>query len=88
VPETEETLALMRVIDAAFLDMLWYGSRQTVRHLRRNGHDVGRRRVRRLMANMGLSPIYQRPRKSDPHPQHRVYPYLLRGLAILRPNHV
>jgi len=46
VPETEETLALMRVIDAAFLDMPWYGSRQMVRHLRRNGHDVGRRRVR------------------------------------------
>jgi hypothetical protein len=78
VPESEETLALMRVIDAALFDMPWYGSRQMVRHLRRNGHDVGRRRVRRLMAKMGLSPIYQRPRTSDPHPQHRVYPYLLR----------
>jgi hypothetical protein len=88
VPETDETLALMRVIDAAFLDMPWYGSRQMVRHLRRNGYDVGRRRVRRLMAKMGLSPIYQRPRTSDPHPQHRVYPYLLRKLAIERPNHV
>ena len=88
MPETEETLALMRVIDAAFLDMPWYGSRQMVRHLRRNGHDVGRRRVRRLMAKMGLSPIYQQPRTSDRHPQHRVYPYLLRKLAIERPNHV
>ena len=88
VPESEETLALMRVIDAAFLDMPWYGSRQMVRHLRRNGHDAGRRRVRRLMARMGLSPIYQRPRTSDPHPQHRVYPYLLRKLAIERPNQV
>jgi putative transposase len=88
VPETEETLALMRAIDAAFLDMPWYGSRQMVRHLRRGGHDVGRRRVRRLMAKMGLAPIYQRPRTSDPHPQHRVYPYLLRKLAIERPNHV
>jgi putative transposase len=88
VPETEETLALMRAIDAAFLDMPWYGSRQMVRHLRRSGHDVGRRRVRRLMGKMGLSPIYQRPRTSDPHPQHRVYPYLLRKLAIDRPNHV
>jgi putative transposase len=85
-PETEETLALMRVIDAAFLDMPWYGSRQMARHLRRLGHDVGRR-VRRLMAKMGLSPIYQRPRTSDRYPQHRVYPYLLRGLAINRPNH-
>lgn len=88
VSETAETLALMRVIDAAFLDMPWYGSRQMVRHLRRQGHDVGRRRVRLLMAKMGLSPIYQRPRTSDPHPQHRVYPYLLRGLAIERPNQV
>ena len=88
VPETEETLALMRVIDAAFLDCPWYGSRQMVRHLRRNGHDVGRRRVRRLMAKMGLAPIYQRPRTSDPHPQHRVYPYLLRNLTIERSNHV
>jgi putative transposase len=88
VPESEETLALMRVIDAAFLDMPWYGSRQMVRHLRRLGHDVGRRRVRRLMTKMGLSPIYQRPRTSDPHPQHRVYPYLLRKLEIERPNHV
>lgn len=44
--------------------------------------------VRRLMAKMGLTPIYQRPRTSDPHPQHRVYPYLLRRLAIERPNHV
>jgi putative transposase len=87
-PEAEETLALMRVIDAAFLDMPWYGSRQMARHLRRLGHDVGRRRVRRLMARMGLSPIYQRPRTSDRHPQHRVYPYLLRGLAIDQPNHV
>jgi putative transposase len=78
----------MRVIDAAFLDMPWYGSRQMVRHLRRQGVNIGRRRVRRLMMKMGLSPIYQRPRTSDPHPQHRIYPYLLRHLAIERPNQV
>jgi putative transposase len=87
-PVSEETLALMRVIDAVFLDMPWYGSRQMVRHLGRIGQHVGRRRVRRLMAKMGLSPIYQRPRTSDPNPQHRIYPYLLRHLAIERPNHV
>jgi putative transposase len=50
------------------------------------GHAVGRRRVRRLMAKMGLAAIYQRPRTSDPHPEHRIYPYLLRDLAITRPN--
>ena len=87
-PESEETLTLMRVIDAAFLDMPWYGSRQMVRHLRRQGVNIGRRRVRRLMTKMGLSPIYQRPRTSDPHPQHRIYPYLLRNLSIVRPNQV
>lgn len=88
VPETDETLALMGVIDATFLDCPWYGSRQMARHLRRLGHAVGRRRARRLMAKMGLMPIYQRPRTSDPHPQYRVYPYLLRKLAITRPNQV
>ena len=87
-PESEETLALIAAIDAVFLEIPWYGSRQMVRHLRRLGQHVGRRRVRRLMAKMGLSPIYQRPRTSDPHPQHRIYPYLLRHLAIERPNHV
>ena len=86
--ETAETLALMAVIDASFLDHPWYGSRQMARHLQRLGHAVGRRRVRRLMAKMGLAPIYQRPRTSDPHPEHRIYPYLLRELEITRPNHV
>lgn len=84
VPEATETLALMQVIGAAFLAMPWYGSR----HLRRDGHAVGRRRVRRLMSKMGLSPIYQRLRTSDPHLKHRGYPYLLCKLVIDRPNHV
>ena len=88
VPETAETLALMAVIDASFLDHPWYGSRHMARHLRRLGHAVGRRRVRQLMAKMGLAPIYQRPRTSDPHPENRIYPYLLRDLAITRPNQV
>jgi len=88
VPETDETLALMTVIDETFMECPWYGSRQMARHLRRAGHEVGRRRARPLMAKMGLSPIYQRPRTSDPHPQHRIDPYLLRKLAIERPNHV
>jgi len=81
VPETNETLALMTVIDETFMECPWYGSRQMARHLRRAGHEVGRRRARRLMAKMGLTPIYQRPRTSDPHPQHRVYPYLLSSVV-------
>ena len=88
VGETAENLALMRLIDAQFLEMPWYGSRQMARHLRRDGHEVGRKRVRRLMAVMGLVPIYQRPRTTVPNPEHRVWPYLLRGVAIDRPNQV
>ena len=81
-------LALMRLIDEQFLETPWYGSRQMARHLRRLGYEVGRKRVRRLMRLMGLSAIYQKPRTSDPHPGHRVYPYLLRGLVIDRPGQV
>ena len=81
-------LALMRLIDEQFLATPWYGSRQMMRHLRREGYMVGRKRVRRLMARMGLEPIYQRPRTTVPHPGHRVYPYLLRDMVIDRPNQV
>ncbi|WP_159587799.1 IS3 family transposase [Chelativorans xinjiangense] len=86
--ETPENLELMRVIDEAFMEMPWYGSRQMARHLRRQGWCVGRKRVRRLMRKIGLSPIYQAPKTSEPHPQHRIYPYLLRHLAIERPDQV
>ena len=88
VGETAETLALMRLIDAQFLETPWYGSRQMARHLRRDGHEVGRKRVRRLMALMGLVPIYQRPRTTVPNSEHRIWPYLLRGMVIDRPNQV
>ena len=59
-----------------------------VRHLRREGVRLGRRRAGRLMCLMGLQAIYRAPRTSDPHPEHRAYPYLLRGLMIERANHV
>ena len=78
----------MRLIDAQFLETPWYGSRQMARHLRREGHAVGRKRVRRLMTRMGLAPIYQRPRTMVPHPEHRIYRYLLRDLVVSRPNQV
>lgn len=86
--ETPLNLALMRLIDAQFLETPWYGSRQMARHLRRHGHVVGRKRVRRLMAKMGLVAVYQRPRTTVPHPEHRKWPYLLRGLVIDRPDQV
>ena len=84
--KTPANLALMRVIGEQFLETPWYGTRQMVRQLRRDG--VGRERVRRLMRLMGLAAIYQHPRTTVPHPEHRVHPYLLRGLLIDRPNQV
>ncbi len=88
VGERAENLVLMKLIDRQFLETPWYGSRQMARWLLRRGHSVGRHRVRRLMRKMRLVPIYQPPRTSQPHPQHKVYPYLLKGLEITRPNHV
>jgi putative transposase len=86
--ESEENLALMRLIDEGFLETPWYGARQMARHLRRLGWCVGRKRVRRLMRKIGLSPIYQAPKTSAPHPQHKIYPYLLRHLRIDRSDQV
>ncbi len=78
----------MRLIDEQFLETPYYGARQMARHLRRQGYAVGRKRIGRLMRLMGLSPIYQKPNTSKPHPQHKVYPYLLRGQTIDKPNQV
>ena len=86
--ESPENLALMRRIDELFMKHPFYGSRQMARQLRREGVRVGRHRVRRLMRLMGLAAIYQAPRTSAPHPAHRIYPYLLKGMAIDRPNQV
>ena len=86
--ESEETLALMRRIDALFLKYPFYGARQMVRHLRREGVRIGRRQVGRLMHLLGLQAIYLAPRLSAAHPAHRVYPYLLKGLTIERANQV
>ena len=65
-----------------------FGSRQMTRWLRRQGDTVSRTRVRRLMRRLGVHAIFQRPRTSQPHPVHRIYPSLLRNLPITRPNHV
>ena len=86
--ESVENLALMRRIDKVFLKYPFYGSRQMARHLRREGICIGRHRARRLMRLMGLEAIYQAPRTSAPHPEHRIYPYLLGNLEIKLPNQV
>ena len=88
VGENGANLALMRLIDEQFLETPFYGARQMMRHLRRSGHCVGRARVRRLMRRMGLAAVYQKPRTSVPHPDHAVFPYLLRDLSIERANQV
>jgi putative transposase len=86
--ESPRNLRLMRMIDEQFLETPFYGSRQMARHLRRQGEDVGRKRVQRLMRKMGVSAIYQAPKTSKPHPDHKIYPYLLREVSIDRPDHV
>lgn len=82
------TLELMRVMDELFLNEPYLGSRQMRKSLRRLGYEAGRHRVRRLMRLMGFAAVYQKPRTSVPHPQHPVYPYLLRDLTIDRSNQV
>ncbi|QCC84467.1 transposase [Desulfovibrio desulfuricans] len=62
----------------------FYGSRQMKKYLWHQGIKIGRDRVRRLMRKMGLVAIYQKPRTSVRHPEHKIYPYLLRGLRINR----
>jgi len=84
--ESPLNLKLMRLIDEQWLKRPFFGSRRMARHLGRQGYCVGRKRVRRLMKKMGLEAVYPRPRTSKPHPEHRVYPYLLRDMVIEKPN--
>ena len=81
-----EDLALMKQIDQQYLATPFYGSRRMKAWLGRQGCQVNRKRVQRLMQTMGLTAIYRRPRTSRPGPGHKVYPYLLGGMEITRPN--
>lgn len=81
-------LALMRRIDEPFLETPWRGSRRMARHPRRQAREVGRKRLRRKMARIGVRAVHRRPKTSQPHPERRVWPYLLRGLAVDRPHRV
>jgi putative transposase len=81
-PTSPEQLALMRRIDELHLKYPFYGSRKLADALRREGRDVNRKRVQRLMRVMGLEAMAPKPKTSEPHPEHVVYPYLLRGLTI------
>ena len=81
-------LAIMRRIDELHLDYPFAGSRMLRDLLRGEGVEVGRHRVATMMRRMGIAAIYRRPNTSKPAPGHKIYPYLLRGLVIDRPNQV
>ena len=88
-PESETALVLMRWIDELHLAHPVAGARIMLRDLlRQEGQTIGRRHVATLMRRMGIEALYRKPHLSHRHPAHRVYPYLLRDLAIIRPNHV
>jgi putative transposase len=87
-PETTENLRLMRLIDEQYTACPFYGSRRMTAWLVERGEEVNRKRVQRLMRQMGLEAIYPKPRPSTAGRGHKVYPYLLRGVRVERPNQV
>ena len=87
-PINLEELELMRKIDELYLQDPSSGSRSIRRQLRRQSISVNRKRIQRLMRLMGIEAVYPKPRTSRPHPEHRIYPYLLRDLTINRPKQV
>ena len=84
----ESDLLLGRLIDEAYTRRPFYGSRKMVVFLKTLGHLVNRKRVQRLMRQLGLVGMAPGPNTSRPHPEHKVYPYLLRGIPVVRPNQV
>jgi len=88
VEASEYELGLMELIDRQYLQTPFYGSRKMTACLRRQGHQVNRKRVQRLMRRMGIEAIYRRPNTSRRDSGHKVYPYLLRGLQIDKVNQV
>jgi putative transposase len=88
VPVSQADVDLMRIIDEIHLKYPFYGSRKVRDELKARGIKVGRGHVRTLMQKMGIEALYQKPRLSEPHPGHKIYPYLLRNLEINRANQV
>jgi len=87
-PVSDRDLDLMKRIDRLHLEMPYAGSRMLRDLLNQDGIEVGRKHVATLMKRMGIEALYRKPKTTKKHPQHRVYPYLLRGLSIDRPNQV
>lgn len=88
VGESEDNLRIMHLLDEIYTDRPFYGSRKMRVELGRRGVYVNRKRIGRLMRLMGLEAVYPKPGTSQPHPEHRVYPYLLGNRIITRPNEV
>jgi putative transposase len=88
VEESAEDLKLMRLMDEFHLRWPFYGSPRMTWRLQQAGYAVNRKRVQRLMRRMGMEATYPRPRTSQPHPEHRIYPYLLRNVLVSRPDQV
>ena len=87
-PVPAADLDLMRQIDRLHLEFPFAGARMLRRLLAANGSKAGRRHIKTLMRRMGIEALYRRPRTTKPEPGHKVYPYLLRGMEIVRPNQV
>jgi putative transposase len=88
VPTSERDVKLILLIDEIHLKYPFYGIRRIRNELRDLGHGIGRGHVSTLMRKMGIRALYPKPRLSNPNPEHKIYPYLLRGLEITRANHV
>lgn len=85
---SDEELTLLRLIDQQYLETPFYGSRKMTLFLREQGYRINRKRTQRLMRQLGVEAIYPKPKLSQPHPEHRVYPYLLRNLTVSAANQV
>jgi putative transposase len=88
VEESQENLALMRLIDRQYTRVPFYGSRRMTAWLQGHGHAVNRKRVVRLMRQMGIEAVYAKPKLSRPGEGHKIYPYLLKEMKIERKNQV
>ena len=86
--ESKANLLYMEIIDRLYTEHPYYGSRRMIVELKKLGHSVNRKRVRRLMQNMGIEAIYPKPKLSTPGKEAKKYPYLLRGVEVTRPNQV
>ena len=86
-PDAEE-LRLLELIDQEYTRHPFYGSRKIMHYLRNEGYKINRKRIQRLMRMLGLAGMAPGPNTSKPHPEHKIYPYLLRGVDVTKPNQV